>query len=251
VAFLPLRRCKSLLLLHSRSKDGELTRALKGMLGYTPVNLLLYKTALTHSSLARSGRSYLPVEHNERMEFLGDAVIGAVVSEFLYLKFPEQREGFLTQLRSKIVARESLSHLALAIGLDALIKAHLNRPFSRNVVGNTLEALMGAIYLDKGYACAKKTFLQRIFLPQVNVDELTKREFDYKSRLLEVVQRKGDRVQFETQEEQHGEVKKGTFFFSSTLRINDEVAGSGSGSSKKEAEQRAAEQAYGKLTMNN
>lgn len=220
-------------------------------MGYTPVNLSLYRVAFTHSSLcyARGGiRSRVRVEHNERLEFLGDAVIGAVVSEYLYNKFPKQREGFLTQLRSKIVGRDALSALAWEIGLAKFIKAHLNKPLSRNILGNTLEAFVGAIYLDKGYACAKETFLNRIFLSKVNVDELIKREFDYKSRLLEWVQKQACCAQFETFEENlRGE--KGALTFSSTLRVNDELVGSGTGHSKKEAEQRAAEQAYNKFIV--
>ncbi len=243
-----LSQCKNYLLSYSRSKDGKFIRTLRQVLGYTPANLSLYKTAFTHSSVGFVGRTRmrLPVEHNERLEFLGDAVIGAVVSEYLYNKFPKQREGFLTQLRSKIVGRDALSRLAWELGLAKFIKSHLNKPLSRNILGNTLEALVGAIYLDRGYDCAKKTFLERIFLSRVNIDELIKYEFDYKSRLLELVQKSGGSVQFETSEEQlRGE--KGVLNFSSTLRVNDALLGSGSGRSKKEAEQRAAEQAYSTL----
>ncbi len=241
---------KNCILSCSRSKDGEFIRTLRKVLGYTPANLSYYKTAFTHSSLGyvRGIRTRIPVEHNERLEFLGDAVIGAVVSEYLYNKFPKQREGFLTQLRSKIVGREALSALAWELGLAKFIKAHLNKPLSRNILGNTLEALVGAIYLDRGYTCAKKTFLNRIFLTHVNVDELIKREFDYKSRLLELVQKNGYNAHFETTEENpRGE--KGVLTFSSTLHVNEELMGSGSGHSKKEAEQHAAEQAYNTLSV--
>lgn len=242
-------RCKNFLHSYLHSKEGKYIRALREILGYTPLNLSLYRTAFTHSSLnhLRGVRSHQPVKHNERLEFLGDAVIGAIVSEYLYKKFPKQREGFLTQLRSKIVGRDALSALAWEIGLAKFIKAHLNKPLSRNILGNTLEAFVGAIYLDKGYACAKETFLKRIFLARVDVDELIKHEFDYKSRLLEIVQKQGYSAHFETFQQAQRNAG-GELTFSSTLHLNDELAGSGSGRSKKEAEQRAAEQAYNKLT---
>ena len=218
---------------------------MRRVLGYTPIDLSLYKTAFTHSSLGYNRNACL-LEHNERLEFLGDAVVGAIVSEYLYSKFPKRREGFLTQLRSKIVGREALSRLAWELGLATFIKAHLNKPVSRNIMGNTLEALVGAMYMDKGYTYAKKIFLERMFLSRVNVEDLIRHEFDYKSRLLELVQKQGGGVHFETFEESlRGE--KEALTFSSTLWVNDELMGRGSGRSKKEAEQRAAEQAYSTL----
>jgi len=222
------------------------------MLGYTPIDPELYKTAFTHSSVGceHKVRGRKPVEHNERLEFLGDAVIGAIVSEYLYNKFPNQREGFLTQLRSKIVGRVALGKLAWELGLKKFVKAHLNnkQPLSRNVLGNTLEAMMGAVYMDKDYAFAKKIFLKRVFLPHISVDELIKREFDYKSRLLEMVQKHGYNAYFDTSEVVADTGKnKGMLTFSSTLLVDDKLAGSGIGHTKKEAEQRAAEQAYNKF----
>jgi ribonuclease-3 len=246
----------------TRSPKGEdeLFRAsLKDLLGYAPRRLELYRQAFTHSSAhahqpqqhhhnayrhnGRYKRYYAkPAEHNERLEFLGDAVLEIIVSEFLYNKFASKREGFLTQVRSKVVGREALEQLAQRLNLAQLVRAKLRNSSAKNILGNTLEALMGAVYLDKGYACAQDVFLNRMLLPHVSIDDLVKREFDFKSRLLEVVQKRGRVAVFDTVSQQGKD--KTHVLFSSTLRLDGEVAGQGNGLSKKEAEQRAAEKAY-------
>ncbi|MDR0711348.1 MAG: ribonuclease III [Prevotellaceae bacterium] len=216
-------------------------------MGYTPKRLELYRQAFTHSSVRPyqpyHRRHYVkPTEHNERLEFLGDAVLEIIVSEFLYNKFAAKREGFLTQVRSKIVGREALEKLAQQLNLAQLVKSKLRNSAAKNILGNTLEALMGAVYLDKGYARAQEVFINRMLLPYVNIDDLVKREFDFKSRLLEVVQKRGKQAVFDTVSTPSKD--KTHVQFSCTVRVNDEVAGQGSGLSKKEAEQRAAEKAY-------
>jgi ribonuclease-3 len=238
-----------------KSEDEQLKTSLKEVLGYTPKRLELYQQAFTHSSSSvraphhqhqhhhHHKRYYVkPTEHNERLEFLGDAVLEIIVSEYLYNKFSSKREGFLTQVRSKIVGREALEKLAQRLDLALLVKAKLRNSSAKNILGNTLEALMGAIYLDKGYARAREVFINRMLLPHVNIDDLVKREFDFKSRLLEVVQKRGKTAVFDTVSQQ-GKDKAHTQF-TCTLRVDGEVAGQGSGLSKKEAEQRAAEKAY-------
>jgi ribonuclease-3 len=235
----------------SKSEDKQFIASLKELLGYAPKQLELYRQAFTHSSVSRvyqrRKRYYAkPTEHNERLEFLGDAVLEIVVSEHLYNKFPNKREGFLTQLRSKIVGREALEKLAQQLNLSRFVMAKLRNSVAKNILGNTLEALMGAVYLDKGYVRARDIFLNRMLLPYVNIDDLIKREFDFKSRLLEVTQKRGTQAIFETVS-QPGKDKSHSVF-TSTVRINEEVAGQGSGLSKKEAEQRAAEIAYGRFT---
>lgn len=240
----------------SKSEDRQFSASLKGLLGYAPKHLELYRQAFTHSSISRTyqrhNRRYVrPVrpqhsEHNERLEFLGDAVLEIIVSEHLYSKFPSKREGFLTQLRSKIVGREALEKLAQQLNLSRFVMAKLRNSVAKNILGNTLEALMGAVYLDKGYVHARDIFLNRMLLPHVNIDDLIKREFDFKSRLLEVTQKRGAQAVFETVSQPSKD--KSHSVFTSTVRINGEVAGQGSGLSKKEAEQRAAESAYGNFT---
>lgn len=226
--------------------------SLKKLLGYAPKRLELYRQAFTHSSVRPHQpyhrRYYVkPTEHNERLEFLGDAVLEIIVSEYLYNKFATKREGFLTQVRSKIVGREALEKLAQQLNLAQLVKAKLRNSSAKNILGNTLEALMGAVYLDKGYARAQDVFLNRMLLPHVSIDDLVKREFDFKSRLLEVVQKRGKQAVFETVSAPSKD--KTHVQFSCTVRVNDEVAGQGSGLSKKEAEQRAAEKAYTILSV--
>jgi ribonuclease-3 len=229
-----------------KGEDALFFSALKDVLGYAPKQLDLYRQAFTHSSAnayQHHKRYYVrPTEHNERLEFLGDAVLELIVSEFLYNKFANKREGFLTQVRSKIVGREALEKLAQKLDLARFVKAKLRNSSAKNILGNMLEALMGAVYLDKGYAHAREVFINRMLLPNVNIDDLVKREFDFKSRLLEVVQKRGNLAVFETVTQQSKD--KPHTLFTSTLRINGEVAGQGSGLSKKEAEQRAAENAY-------
>lgn len=230
-----------------KSEDDAFCASLKKLLGYAPKRLELYRQAFTHSSVRpyqpHYKRYYVkPTEHNERLEFLGDAVLELIVSEFLYSKFATKREGFLTQVRSKIVGREALEKLAQQLNLSQLVKAKLRNSSAKNILGNTLEALMGAVYLDKGYACAQDVFINRMLLPHVSIDDLVKREFDFKSRLLEVVQKRGKLAVFDTVSAPGKD--KTRVQFSCTVRINDEVAGEGNGLSKKEAEQRAAEKAY-------
>lgn len=231
----------------AESEDKQLCASLKDLLGYAPKRLELYRQAFTHSSArphAPYHRRYYvkPAEHNERLEFLGDAVLELIVSEYLYSKFANKREGFLTQVRSKIVGREALEKLAQELNLSQLVKAKLRNASAKNILGNTLEALMGAVYLDKGYVRAQEVFINRMLLPHVNVDDLVKREFDFKSRLLEVTQKRGKLAAFETVSAPSKD--KARVQFTCTVRINDEVVGQGSGLSKKEAEQRAAEKAY-------
>ncbi|MDR3367045.1 MAG: ribonuclease III [Prevotellaceae bacterium] len=255
------QRGKKLFSRSPKSEDELFIASLREVLGYTPKRLELYHQAFTHSSARvvyhqhqqhqqqrpqhqRYHKRYYvkPTEHNERLEFLGDAVLELIVSEYLYNKFSNRREGFLTQVRSKIVGREALEKLAQRLDLARLVKAKLRNTSAKNILGNTLEALMGAVYLDKGYAHAREVFINRMLLPYVNIDDLVKREIDFKSRLLEVVQKRGKVAVFDTVSQQ-GKDKASTLF-NSTLRIDGEVVGQGSGLSKKEAEQRAAEKAY-------
>ncbi|MDR1417081.1 MAG: ribonuclease III [Prevotellaceae bacterium] len=246
------QRVKKFLPSSHKSEDALFASSLKELLGYTPKQLELYRQAFTHSSVTRRAtyqhrkRYYPPKpteQHNERLEFLGDAVLELVVSEYLYSKFPSKREGFLTQVRSKIVGREALEKLAQQLDLSRFVVAKLRNSVAKNILGNTLEALIGAVYMDKGYACARDIFTNRMLLPHVNIDDLVKREFDFKSRLLEVAQKRGTQAVFETTSQPSKD--KSHNVFTCTLRIDNEVAGEGSGLSKKEAEQRAAEKAYG------
>lgn len=212
------------------------------MLGFYPRNIALYKLAFTHRSATQKFKSIRA--NNERLELLGDAVIGCIVSDYLYNKFPDRREGFLTQIRSKIVGRASLGKLARELKLEKMLVTKLRRQQPKNISGNALEALVGAMYLDVGYDRTFNVFLNRILLPHVNIDQLAVVEFDYKSRLIEMVQKQNGTISFDTSEEK-GERRSPRFI--SRVSISGQACGVGGGLSKKEAEQRAAEDAFRKL----
>lgn len=180
--------------------------------------------------------------NNERLEFLGDAILDAVVADYLFTYYPNKDEGFLSKMRSKIVKRQQLNVMASALGLDSLIiKGCINSNGGKYIVGNTLEALIGAIYLDKGYEKTKKVVINRIIKQLISFDELEKREFDFKSRIIEWAQKSRSEIIFESQEDYPG--KSNTPIFISRIVVDSQILGEGRGTSKKEAEQNAAEQA--------
>lgn len=232
----------------SNRKGGDVPyyKLAKRLFGIRPGNLELYKLALVHKSasvvLEDGG-----MVNNERLEFLGDAVIGTVVSEMLFLEYPEANEGYLSKLRSRIVSRHSLNGLALDLGLDQEIVAHpSNLSASRNnIYGDALEALAGALYLDQGYNRANRILVSRIFAPYLDLDELVRTEMDFKSRVIEWGQKHHRTVEFQSREcDDHVELSP---HFETLLLVGGVQRGYGDGRSKKEAEQMAANEAYGQL----
>lgn len=202
--------------------------------GFIPNNIELYKLALIHKSASFVMDDGTPI-NNERLEYLGDAVIEAVTSDFLYIEFPDQPEGVLTQLRSKIVSRQSLNALAVKLGLDRLLVAQSGAMLSqKHVFGDAFEAMMGAIYLDQGYNFVNRLLINEIYGRYLDMDSLTEEETDFKSRLIEWCQKNHHTIRFDTR---HGSAN-GTFV--STIRIDDMEVSHGHGASKKEAEQHAA-----------
>ncbi|MCL2727338.1 MAG: ribonuclease III [Bacteroidales bacterium] len=219
------------------AREQALLKRFKKCLGYTPRNLSLYSLSLIHKSVAKEYPAC-----NERLEFLGDAVLNSVVSEALYFRYPNRDEGFLTQMRSKLVSRTSLNALAQQTGLCTWVQ--IRSPHAgnnRNIPGDMLEALIGAIYLDRGYTMCRKVIMKKI-LSSVDWEELEFIEQDYKSRIIERCQKQRIQASFQTTltSEEHSH----TPHFSSQLFINNLLVGSGEGSSKKEAEQAAARQAW-------
>jgi len=220
------------------NKNKEFYHSLKDVLGYKPKNLIYYERALTHKSI-REVNDYGVVVNNERLEFLGDSVLDTVVADFLFNKFPSEDEGFLTNLRSKIVKRKHLDSLGAKLGLDILIKSKIRGDkIHSHVLGNALEALVGAIYLDRGYKYSKFFIIEILIKKHVNIDELITTEENFKSRLIEYVQREKVDLVFDTQDTTN---KKGKF--EAKVIINTEEKGKGIGNSKKEAEQNAAKDA--------
>jgi ribonuclease-3 len=223
--------------------DRAFRQAIATVTGSTPDNIRLYHLAFTHSSIIRQQPEVGRHQSNERLEFLGDAVLGTVVAEYLFRKFPYEQEGFLTEMRSRIVNRESLNGLALKLGLDKLVQldpAQGRAARSRSVNGNALEALVGAIYLDHGYKTSRKFVLSRLIKPFVDVKSLTETTTNFKSKLIEWAQRNGKNMRYDlTGEPRPG----GVMEFSATVVVDENPVATGMGLSKKQAEQLAAERA--------
>ncbi len=205
------------------------------ILGFLPGKIGLYELAFIHKSASVSDSKGNPMNY-ERLEYLGDAVLGVIIAEFLYVKFPDRNEGFLTKMRSKIVNGEHLSVLTQHLGLEQLLDNRLkNEQANRHVLGDTFEALIGAIYLDKGYRRCKRYVLRKVIKKYVDLDDLEKNETNYKSLLIEWAQKNRKEITFYTDIEPYDPTR-----FISFVSIGDTLFGSGTGGSKKEAEQNAA-----------
>ena len=208
------------------------------MFGFVPHNIELYKLALVHKSSSLV-LEYVRTLNNERLEYLGDAVIEAVTSDYLFIEFPDRDEGFLTQLRSKMVSRQSLNGLAVELGLDRYVISNGGVAIAqKHIYGDAFEAMIGAMYLDQGYEFVNRLLIHRIYGRLMNIEELTEAETDFKSRLIEWCQRNRHRIQFRIDSERSHTVPRPMFYC--TVLIDDVEVGHGSGESKKEAEQRAA-----------
>lgn len=214
-----------------------LVAAIQNIAGFTPSNLELYRLATVHSSIAKeNGQGYK--ESNERLEYLGDAILGAAVADFLFKKFPFKPEGFLTEIRSRIVNREALNLLARKIGVANIVQFdQKNAHLQQVILGNTLEAIVGAIYLDKGYIRTKKFVIDKLINPNYNVDDLVNSDSNFKSKIIEWAQREGKDVRFEILNVKKGRNHKE---FTAQVFVDNEAKGTGYGNSKKKAEQDAA-----------
>lgn len=221
-------------------KERELFSSLHDILGFYPSDIDIYKTALIHRSVAFRNPKGI---NNERLEFLGDAVLDAIVADIVYKHFPNKKEGFLTEAKSKIVKRESLGKIADDIGLIRLIRnANHNQNHNSYMGGNALEALIGAIYLDKGYRHCMKFIKRRIIDNLLNIDKVAYKEVNFKSKLIEWTQK--GRILLEYQlvsEEKEGNDSSPVFIFD--IYLEGIKAGTGRGYTKREAQQVASKQA--------
>jgi len=228
--------------------EQEFKVRLKKLLRFNPGNLQLYEIAFIHRSASLTLPNGKKV-NNERLEYLGDAVLDAILSDFLFVKFPDANEGFLTKIRSRIVNRDVLNQLAISMGINKILISNINSTHqTKNLYGDALEALIGSVFLDKGFKKTKKLFLKNMLNKYLDLNVIVNTDTDYKSLVFEWVQKHKSNLIFTYNEEYDFNLKKSVF--STTLFIDREVLGEGHGSSKKEAEQEASSQAWIRLKDN-
>jgi len=219
--------------------------ALKRILGFYPNDISFYEEALLHKSSTKENGTGIN-RNNERLEFLGDAILDAVVADIVFKKFKNQNEGFLTNTRSKIVKRETLDRISGNLGLNKLVISSQRTHFQKNhILGNALEAFIGAVYLDQGYQKTHEFIEKKIVAAYINIDTLAKKEVNFKSKLLEWCQK--FRVQLDFQLLENFVDRENNPIFESQVLLNGCVAGVGTGYSKKESHQQAACQALDKI----
>lgn len=237
-----LKDFKIMIKLLFLKKDKELYLKLKQILGFYPHNIELYKTALMHKSIMHRNNKGKPV-NNERLEFLGDAVLDAIVGDIVYRRFPGKREGFLTNTRSKLVQRETLGKLANEMGVTNLVMSSgCSQSHNSYMGGNAFEALVGAIYLDRGYDTCMRFMKKRILDNIINVNKVAYKEVNFKSKLLEWAQK--NRIKLEYKEVRQSKDENGSPMFIYKVMLETVEGETGRGYSKKESQQMAS-----KLTL--
>jgi len=226
-------------------KGASFKKQLKNVLGFAPNNSSLYKTALTHRSVRENAD-----ENNERLEYLGDAVLSALIADYLFMRYPYREEGFLTEMRSKMVNRQQLNEIALRMGLKKITlynKSDGSLKISQ-IFGNTLEALVGAVYLDRGYKKTAKWVTERIILPHMFIDDLELLEINHKNKLYGWANKNGKVLEFETVEEK---VENGRRLFTIAAVVDGNKIAEGKAFNKKDASQIAAQMAVAMLGIIN
>jgi len=225
-----------------KSKENrQLEKKLQNVLGIKPGNYSLYYTALSHRSVKENSD-----ENNERLEYLGDAVLSTIIADYLFKRYPYKGEGFLTEMRSKMVNRQQLNEIALKMGVKKLTLYNKFDNFLKGsqIFGNTLEALVGAVYLDKGYKKTQRWIVKQIILPYVFVDDLEQIDINLKNRLIGWASKNGKKLEFETiQEKLEGNRR----IFTMAVVLDGIVLSQGKGYNKKDASQLAAQSAIEKL----
>ena len=229
--------------LFSSSSSNSFDQQLRNVLGFKPGKLLLYSTALSHRSVKETAEA-----NNERLEYLGDAVLSAVVADYLFKRYPYKGEGFLTEMRSKMVNRQQLNHIAIQMGLRKLTRFNKmdGGLKTSQIFGNTLEALVGAIYLDKQYNFTKHWIIQKMIQPYLFMDELEQIDINIKNKIIGWALKQGKQIDFVLAEEvQEGRRK----LFTINVVIDGEVIASQKGFTKKDASQLAAQKAIENLGL--
>ncbi|GGW57896.1 RNAse III [Winogradskyella epiphytica] len=229
-------------ILNSRSQeDGNFFLQLKEILGFKPKSKFLYITAFTHRSMNLTDEKGNAMNY-ERLEFVGDAILGSVIAGYLYEKVPHGDEGYLTKMRSKVVSREHLNKLGEELGLIDLVQSKIPKSnFGSNIHGNLFEALVGAIYLDRGYKACEKFVYKRVINPHVDIEALEGKVISYKSLLIEWCQKEKNTFDYQIYEDTGNDELK---HFSVKLIINDKVISKARATSKKKAEEKASKRAF-------
>ena len=223
-------------------REKRLKLAIRQIVGSKPSNLSIYKLALLHTSASKGTTTDGFKESNERLEYLGDAILGAVIADYLFKKFPYKDEGFLTEIRSRIVNRESLNELSRKIGLSKIVEFDNNRRNAlafKSMHGDALEAFVGAVYLDKGFKQCRK-FIIKNLLPNFDIEKIVLTNPNFKSVIIEWAQRESKDLRFEVVDEK---VNHHHREFIAQVVVDNQPFSTGSGLSKKKAEQSAAEKA--------
>lgn len=221
----------------------QFEKEIRNVLGIYPGSELLYRTALSHRSVRDT-----PEENNERLEYLGDAILSSVVADYLFKRYPYKGEGFLTEMRSKMVNRQQLNDIALKMGLKKLtfFNKFDNSLKSSQIFGNTLEAIVGAVYLDKGYKKTQQWVLKQIVIPHMFVDDLELIDINLKNRLIGWASKNGKPLSFDLADEK---IENGRRLFTINAVLEGEILAVGKGFNKKEASQIAAQKAVEKLGL--
>ena len=232
-------------MLKSRTEKDEIFLfEIQKILDYKPSNLKYYKKAFTHSSIKKRTTEGKPLNY-ERLEFLGDAILSSVIAIDLFRKIPRGSEGYLTQMRSKIVSREHLNEIGKDLGLISLIQSKVPKNnFGDNIHGNVFEALIGAVFLDKGFDTCEKFINKTVIEPYVDIERLEGKITSYKSVLIEWCQKHKCKIIYDVYEDSGNDRIK---HFSVKLLIDEEIVGKGRATSKKKAEEIASKRAFYKL----
>jgi ribonuclease III len=218
-------------------------KQLKNILGFSPGNISLYRTALTHRSIRENTD-----ENNERLEYLGDAILSALVADYLFKRYPYKGEGYLTEMRSKMVNRQQLNEIAVRMGLKKITLYNRSDGSLKvsQIFGNTLESLVGAIYLDKGYKKTAIWVMNFIIRPHMFMDDLENLEINHKNKLYGWANKNGKVLEFETLEEK---LENGRRLFTIAAVVDGEVLAQGKAFNKKDASQIASQVAVEKLNL--
>ncbi len=220
----------------------KLSLAIVNIFGFKPKNIALYKLAFRHKSMAQPGTNGFR-HSNERLEYLGDAVLGSCVADFLFKKFPYKDEGFLTEIRSRIVSRQNLNMLSRKLGIDKLIQtSRENQAAGTSILGDAFEAFIGALYLDKGYRFTYNVLVNKIIQNHLDLEELISKEINFKSKLIEWSQKEKRELEFELAEEVENSRRMKIYVVN--VRIDKKVVAQGKDFSIKKAEQNAAAAAW-------